>query len=312
MQHQETKSPVPHGWQMHLTEKIAEYMQSQFCQEVFFGPQVLPDISIPVPLLLQANHMLRTIVQAYQNPFVVCETQCGKTQDTTASLPYEEITAASVVLDENGNIKLWYLPGAIDYTHQDCETSMKNIWNSLHGMSVALEDGLKPSCQHGWHNDQILFCEMADLRGSIDCSPGWYQQGHGPKSVKPGEEVKFHPEVLWLLKSGRKPNGMQQWVDQMSDIHALLSGTLAVIHPWMFAAGWEALIWLGMEARTWEDTDMSSILQIWNSVYNCASIMVNHTTPYHTDINGWEPWLDMLMTVGDYMLLDMVIPMLKL
>ncbi|KAI6011179.1 hypothetical protein EDC04DRAFT_2580614 [Pisolithus marmoratus] len=169
---------------------------------------------------------------------------------------------------------------------------------------------------------------MADLRGSIDFLPGWYQQGHGvryilciwlhvsnisqPKSVQPGEEVKFHPEVSQLLKSGRKPNGMQQWVDQMSHVHALLSGMLAVIHLQMFAAGWEALIWLGMEARRWEDMDMSSILQIWTLVYNCVSIMVNHTTPYHTDINGWEPWLDMLMMVGDYTPLDMVIPMLKL
>ncbi|KAI6042149.1 hypothetical protein EDC04DRAFT_2601123 [Pisolithus marmoratus] len=263
MQHQETKSPVPHGWWMHLTKKIAEYMQSQFCQEVFFGPRVLPDITV-----------------------VVHEMQCSKTQDTTASLQYKEIMATSVVLDENGNIKLWYLPGAIDYTHQ------KNIWNSLHGMSVALEDSLKPSCQHGWCNDQILFHEMADLRGSIDCSPGWYQQGHGVRYIF----------CIWL----------HQWVDQMSDVHALLSGTLAVIHPQMFAAGQEALIWLGMEARTWEDTDMSSILWIWNLVYNCTSVMVNCTTPYHTDINGWEPWLDMLMMVGDYMPLDMVIPTLKL
>ncbi|KAI6013891.1 hypothetical protein EDC04DRAFT_2579007 [Pisolithus marmoratus] len=104
---------------------------------------------------------------------------------------------------------------------------------------------------------------------------------------------------------------MQQWVDRMSNIHALLSGTLTVIHLQMYAAGWEALIWLSMEARAQEDMDMSSILQIWNSVYNCTSIMVNCMTPYHTDINGWEPWLDMLMTVGDYMPLDMDIPMLK-
>ncbi|KAI5989867.1 hypothetical protein EDC04DRAFT_2614235 [Pisolithus marmoratus] len=160
--------------------------------------------------------------------------QHGKTWDTAASLQYEEITGASVVLDENGNIKLWYLPGTIDHTHH------KNIWNSLDGMSAALEDSLKPSCQHGWCNDQILFCKMADLRGSIDFLPGWYQQGHRPKSVKPGEEVKFHPE---------------QWVDQMSNIHALLSGMLAVIHPQMFAAGWEALIWLSMEARRLEDME---------------------------------------------------------
>ncbi|KAI6101889.1 hypothetical protein F5141DRAFT_1008665 [Pisolithus sp. B1] len=57
---------------------------------------------------------------------------------------------------------------------------------------------------------------------------------------------------------------------------------------------------------------MSSILPIWNSVYNSVSIMVNHTTPYHTDINGWQQWLDMLIMVGNYPPLDFVITTLNL
>ncbi|KAI6126541.1 hypothetical protein F5141DRAFT_997278 [Pisolithus sp. B1] len=105
----------------------------------------------------------------------------------------------------------------------------------------------------------------------------------------------FHPEVLWLLKSGWEHNGAWKWVDQMMEFHALLSGTLAVIHPWMYATGREVLICLDAEARLWGDMDMCSTLPMWNSIYNSVSIMVNHTTPDHTDINGWKPWLDMLV-----------------
>ncbi|KAI6019136.1 hypothetical protein EDC04DRAFT_2576045, partial [Pisolithus marmoratus] len=43
-----------------------------------------------------------------------------------------------------------------------------------------------------------------------------------------------------------------------------------------------------------EDMDISSILPIWNSVYNSVSIMANHATPYHRDVSGWQQWLDML------------------
>ncbi|KAI6041930.1 hypothetical protein EDC04DRAFT_2564852, partial [Pisolithus marmoratus] len=104
----------------------------------------------------------------------------------------------------------------------------------------------------------------------------------------------------------------RQWVNQMSEVHALLSGTLAVIHPQMYSAGWEALIQLDMKAKQQEDVDMSSILPSCNAIYNSVSIMVNHATPYHSDINGWEQWLVMLLMVGDYLPLDFIIPTFKL
>ncbi|KIK14193.1 hypothetical protein PISMIDRAFT_17451 [Pisolithus microcarpus 441] len=141
----------------------------------------------------------------------------------------------TVVLDGNGNIKLWYLPGAIDHIYQ------KDVWDSLNVLRAPLEESLKKSRTHGWRNDQLLFRETADIIGSIDLSPGWYQQGHGPPN--------FHPEVSRLLKSGWDGNGVRQWVDQMSECHSLLSGMLAVIHPWMYAAGREALICLDLEAK---------------------------------------------------------------
>ncbi|KAI5988142.1 hypothetical protein EDD15DRAFT_2111743, partial [Pisolithus albus] len=121
--------------------------------------------------------------------------------------------------------------------------------------------------------------------GSIDISPGWYQQGHGPPN--------FHPEVSRLLKLGQECNGAWEWVNQMGEFHVLLS-------PQMYATGREALICLDTEAKRWEDMDMSSIHITQLEFRLCLSIMVNCTTPYHTDVNGQESWLDMLVTVGDY------------
>ncbi|KAI6022312.1 hypothetical protein BKA83DRAFT_4493585 [Pisolithus microcarpus] len=182
----------------------------------------------------------------------------------------------TAVLDGNGNIKLWYLPGAIDHIYQ------KDVWDLLNVLRVPLEESLKKSCTHGWRNDQLLFCETADITGSIDLLPGWYQQGHGPPN--------FHPEVSRLLKSGWDGNGASSgWI------------------KWR-----EALIHLNLEAKRREDTDMSSILPSWNTIYNSMSIMVNRATPYCTDINGWELWLDMLVMVGDYLPLDFIIPTLNL
>ncbi|KAI6130685.1 hypothetical protein EDD16DRAFT_1515368 [Pisolithus croceorrhizus] len=215
-------SQAPCGWCMQLTDKIADYMQSQFREDALTGQHALPDISIPLPLYWMDM--------------------------------------------EISSFGTFQVPYTID----------------ISGMAVPLKDSLKCSGNCGWWTDMVLFCQMADLKGSIDLSPGWYQQGHG------------------------------QWVDQMSEFHALLSGTLAVMHPCMYASGQEVLIRLGADAQQQQDTDMSSILPIWNSVYNSMSIMVNHATPYHTDVNGWQQWLDMLIMVGDYPPLDFIVTTLNL
>ncbi|KAI6112551.1 hypothetical protein F5141DRAFT_1062967 [Pisolithus sp. B1] len=149
MSHQQQMSQAPCGWHMQLADKIADYMQSQFWEEALTGQCTLPDISIPLPL----------------------------TQETASSLQYDEIMEATAVLDGNGNIKLWYLPAG------DSHSSQRQIWYSLSRMAVPLKDSLKHSGNHGWWTDMVLFCQMVDLKGSIDLSPGWYQQGHGVRDA---------------------------------------------------------------------------------------------------------------------------------
>ncbi|KIK15625.1 hypothetical protein PISMIDRAFT_114784, partial [Pisolithus microcarpus 441] len=103
-----------------------------------------------------------------------------------------------------------------------------------------------------------------------------------------------------------------EWLVNMASIHTLLSGTLMVIHPPMYCARRQALGHLAAKANAEADMDMTSALSVWNTVYSSMSIMVNCTTPYHTDINGQPSWLDMLLMVGEYKLLDFVILTLAL
>ncbi|KAI5983943.1 hypothetical protein EDC04DRAFT_2615967 [Pisolithus marmoratus] len=161
-----------------------------------------------------------------------------------------------MVLDENGNIKLWYLPGAINHIHQVINsqylniarysnTSKKNVWDSLNILRSPLEKSAKKSRKRGWRKDQVLFRKTADLMGSIDLLPAWHQQGHRAAP-------RLSPQSIKTIKVS------------------------------------------------------------WNAVYSSVSIMVNRATPYHTDMNGREQWLDMLVTVGDYLPLDFVIPTFEL
>ncbi|KAI5981033.1 hypothetical protein EDD15DRAFT_2204717 [Pisolithus albus] len=255
MRPEEYVSNIPGDWRMNLTSQVAEYMQNRFCEEIFEGPCALPNTSIPVPLLCRVDRVIAVIVQAYQHPV-----RHGKTLDTVASLHYQEINIPMVVLNANGNVRLWYLPGAICHAYQDgaMTASYSTKWLTSKG--------------------------------------AWTFPLHGINKVMvPGTHT-------WVSRMGY----------DMSEFHSLLSGMLSMIHPHMYEAGREVLIRLNDLANRRDDADMRSILPIWSSVYNSMSIMVNCATPYHIDINGREPWLDMLVMVGEYQPLDFVIPTLEL
>ncbi|KAI5987975.1 hypothetical protein F5J12DRAFT_698526, partial [Pisolithus orientalis] len=160
-----------------------------------------------------------------------------------------------------------------------------DIWNCLHLLREPLWESIKASPQ-AWQMDKSYFHNNAELKGTINLSPAWFQQGHGV-------------EASQLLISRTENTSTREWVDQMSDTNALLSAILHVIHPQMYADGREVLIHLGKQVEQQVDSDMSSILPIWSSTYSSMSVMVNWATCYHRDINGWDPWYDMLVTVGD-------------
>ncbi|KAI5998415.1 hypothetical protein F5J12DRAFT_784986 [Pisolithus orientalis] len=200
-------SKTPHGWQMELTDCIASYMKARFQEEVFSGPHALPDISILFLVLCEADHILSVISQASCCPINSRKNWGGKTCNAEAAERYTQVTEPSILVTDSSTIHIWPTYGtAFIFLREP-------LWESIKASPQA------------WQMDKSYFHDDAELKGTINLSPAWFQQGHG--------------------------------VD-----------------------GWEALICLGELAEQ--------------------------------DINGQDPWYDMLVTVGDYLPLDFVIPTLNL
>ncbi|KAI6150347.1 hypothetical protein BKA82DRAFT_4013167 [Pisolithus tinctorius] len=255
-------------------------MKARFQEEVFSRPHTLPDISIPVPVLCEADCILSVISQAYCHTINIGKNWGGKTCNAEAAERYTEVTEPSILVTNSNTICVWYLPDALSPKRR------ANIWNHLHLLREPLWESIKASPQ-AWQTDKSYFCDDAELKGTINLSPTWFQQGHGPQNG--------FLEASQLPKSRMENTSTREWVDQMSDTNALLSVILHVVHLQMYADGRGVLICLGEQAEQQVDLDMSSILSIWSSTYSSMSVMY-----------------DMLVTVGDYLPLDFVIPMLNL
>ncbi|KIO09144.1 hypothetical protein M404DRAFT_54816, partial [Pisolithus tinctorius Marx 270] len=77
----------------------------------------------------------------------------------------------AVVIDKEGNILLWYLPNAFSEAYQ--------IWNLLGNLSIPLARSVKSNRAGSWQHDSNHFRPAADLKGAINLSPAWFQQGRG-------------------------------------------------------------------------------------------------------------------------------------
>ncbi|KIO05157.1 hypothetical protein M404DRAFT_141727 [Pisolithus tinctorius Marx 270] len=139
---------------MDLTDCVSTYMVSWLHEEVIGGPRALPHVSIPLQIACEADHILPVIVEAYR--------ECSH---------YAEIDRPAAVIDKEGNILLWYLPNAFGEAYQ--------IWNSLGNLSIPLARSVKSNGAGGWRHDSNHFRPATDLKGAIDLSPAWFQQGHG-------------------------------------------------------------------------------------------------------------------------------------
>ncbi|KAF8549480.1 hypothetical protein OG21DRAFT_1421191, partial [Imleria badia] len=114
------------------------------------------------------------------------------------------------------------------------------------------------------------------------------------------------------LKGDPKTNAARHWLAEMRDQSAILSGTMVIMHPDMYATGREAMIQLRKWAEHEKQGDILSALHTWPSVYCITSVMVNWSCPVHLDAHGRPQWLDLLVTVGEYEEVDMVLPSLGL
>lgn len=119
-------------------------------------------------------------------------------------------------------------------------------------------------------------------------------------------------DVSALLKEGRHGGEARIWLQHMTWMHALLSASMSIMHPDMYAKGRTAMIKLWNNACASGHTEMLDVLRIWPSIYGSLSLMVNRKSPYHQDKNGKLESFDQLLTVGEYSQLHLSFPTLRL
>ncbi|KIK71787.1 hypothetical protein PAXRUDRAFT_22834 [Paxillus rubicundulus Ve08.2h10] len=113
-----------------------------------------------------------------------------------------------------------------------------------------------------WHLPGVLYeefqrdCEKPGIplpryKGAIELSPAWYQQGHQPK-------------VSTILKGSHADPGPRQWFQAGALQNDILSATLMVMHPDLYASGRETFLKL---ASSTQDEDMQQIILEWASLF---------------------------------------------
>ncbi|KIK74458.1 hypothetical protein PAXRUDRAFT_175658, partial [Paxillus rubicundulus Ve08.2h10] len=174
-----------------------------------------------------------------------------------------------LLLDQTGVIMSWHLPGVLSEEFQvNLEFLFPNISRSI-------------TSSRSWRTQEDLFTESC-IRGAIELSPAWYQQGH-------------QPEVSTILKGSHANPGPWQWLRAGTLQNAILSATLMVLHPDIYASWRETLLKL---AASTQDKDMQQIILEWSTIYLVVLVIVNQATPFHRDLSCWVQWLDMLAKIG--------------
>ena len=105
---------------------------------------------------------------------------------------------------------------------------------------------------------------------------------------------------------------MCRWLLTIQEQLAILSSAMAIMHPDMYRTGCKAMVKLGHWSEGTGQEDILSVLPIWPSIYNVASVVVNRASPVHLDIQGRSQWLDLLTIVGEYWDLDLTLPTIGL
>ena len=80
----------------------------------------------------------------------------------------------------------------------------------------------------------------------------------------------------------------------MRETGALCSAILRVVHPELYIAGREALVWAATLPA------VSAALDTWPSVFAKLQIISNRQTPFHRDLSGEATWFELLISLGSY------------
>ncbi|KAH9026115.1 hypothetical protein EDB85DRAFT_1893533 [Lactarius pseudohatsudake] len=169
--------------------------------------------------------------------------------DSAANIP---ISRPCIVVDMQGVILAWYLPGILTDSRQ---SEMMTATQKLHPL---LE---KHPRSTSWCLDPEYFpMGLEGLQGLVDFLPAWFQQGHELISV---EMVQEFPQVNTSLKK----SAALEWLDCATELNSIMSAILAVIHPELYDASQDTLKVL----RGHSEVQPQEILHQWTSVYSVAT-----------------------------------------
>ncbi|KAG1859623.1 hypothetical protein F4604DRAFT_1505528, partial [Suillus subluteus] len=106
----------------------------------------------------------------------------------------------------------------------------------------------------------------------------------------------FTPEVSAALKG----KGVPEIIISMQRTTLLASAALRVMHPKLY---WVSVA-THIKLARWEVehglSDMSTCLQFWASVFNCAAVICNRQCPLHRDPSSTPEGFDVMSSVGHY------------
>ena len=154
----------------------------------------------------------------------------------------------------------------------------------------------------GSHNKADLFKDPSDcpflFPSCVDLSLGWFDQGH--KVINAIHKLSFYIWLSFLQSNKFMPHvsaslqhdAGRRWATDMTETSSLIGAILNVCHPELYRAGHECI------DRLLEHMIDSDIFNIWNSVFNRISAILNQETPFHCNGQTCAPWYDIICTLG--------------
>lgn len=156
-----------------------------------------------------------------------------------------------------------------------------------------------------WRRKEEYF-NPKEVIGAVEMSPAWFQLGHQVRpTVVPIEHLidackggEHAPEVSALLKESNPDKGPRRWLEDQWMPITVMSASMMVMHPDLYASGREALGRLQAWAKE-ADPEMAALIPHWPSVFSVISVIKNRETPLHRDQSCRVQWLDLLVGIGE-------------